>query len=177
MQSRTQRGFSLVEAAAAFAVVSILAASAAPGYLTFLDKRRVEGLAAEIATDLQLTRSEAVARNQNLKISFGLTPTGRGCYVLHTETSGSCTCADDGPATCSAGALEIKTVRAPADGRTSFRANVAGMVYESNRGTTTPGGSIDITGSSGNALRHVVSMLGRVRTCSPNGSMTRYRRC
>lgn len=177
MPSRAQRGVSLVEAAAVFAIVSILAASAAPGYLTFLDKRRVEGLASEIATDLQLTRSEAAARNQNLKISFGRTPTGRSCYVLHTAPSESCACADDGPAACYGGALEIKTVRAPADGRTSFNANVAGMVYESNRGTTTPGGSIDITDASGNALRHVVSMLGRVRTCSPDGSMTRYRRC
>jgi type IV fimbrial biogenesis protein FimT len=177
MQSRTQRGFSLVEGSATLAVASILAVSAAPGYWTFLDKRSVEGLAAEVATDLQLTRSEAVARNQNLKISFGLTPSGRSCYVLHTEPTGSCACTDAGPATCSAGALEIKTVRAPGDGRTSFAANVSGMVYESNRGTTTPGGSIDIAGAGGHSLRHVVSMLGRVRTCSPDGSMTRYRRC
>lgn len=177
MKSHTQCGVSLVEATSVLAIVSALVASAAPSYVTFLDKRAVEGLAAEIATDLQLTRSEAVARNQNLKISFGLTPDGRSCYVLHTETSSSCDCASDGPATCSSGAQEIKTARAPINGRVSFRANVANMVYESNRGTTTPGGSIDIVGTSGHALRHVVSMLGRVRTCSPDGSMARHRRC
>jgi type IV fimbrial biogenesis protein FimT len=178
MTRNPQRGVSLVETAATLTTLSILLASVVPGYQTFLDKRRVEGLAAEIGVDLQWARSEAVTRQQNVRIAFGSTPVGgRACYVIHTGPVGECACADEGPAVCSAEAQELKSMLAPADGRTVFRSNVGTMTYEFNRGTTTPGGRIDLTGAGGHSVRHVVSMLGRVTTCTPDGSMTDRPRC
>jgi type IV fimbrial biogenesis protein FimT len=176
MSHTNQRGVTLVEASAVLGVAAVLAASGVPGFGSMLERRQIDGASAELTADLQLIRSEAVSRNQNLTISFGQTPSGRGCYVIHTGPAAACTCGDTGPAQCIAGADEIKTVR-DANARTRLHANVDHMTYESTRGTTTPGGSIYVTGAGGQTLRHVVSMMGRVRTCSPDGSLPRQQRC
>ncbi len=56
-------GFSLTELLAALAVLSIILASAAPGFAAFLRGQQVRSLAQELASDLLLARSEAIKRN------------------------------------------------------------------------------------------------------------------
>lgn len=67
-------GVSLVEVLASMAVLSIILASAAPGFVSFLQSQLVRGLAQELATDLMLARSEAVKRN--LPVSVVSTSSG-----------------------------------------------------------------------------------------------------
>ena len=67
---RQHRGITLVETAATSTVLAIVIGAAAPMYQDVLRRRSVEGTAAQLAIDIQYARSEAVARNQALRIGF-----------------------------------------------------------------------------------------------------------
>lgn len=177
MQHAAQRGLTLIEVIATVAIAAVLATSAVSGFRDLLERRRIEGVAAELASDLQFVRSEAVARNQGVRISFGMTPGGASCYVIHTEPAGVCSCSATSPASCAAPARLIKAVQAPAGGKVLVQANVASMLYDPVRGTTSPAASIAVATAEGRGLRHVVNILGRVRTCAPAGGLSGYRAC
>lgn len=170
------RGITLVETAVAVAVLATLIGTAAPGLRDTLDIRRLDGAATGLATDLQLVRTEAVARQQPVRISFHQVP-GASCWVVHTGLAAQCDCSADGPAACSGGAREIKTVRLPVGERVSLHANMGSIVFDPLHGTGTPTGTLRLVGTRGRAVHHVVNVMGRVRSCSPAGAMPGYRAC
>ncbi|WP_428422551.1 GspH/FimT family pseudopilin [Methylibium sp.] len=172
-----QRGFTLVEAGATLSILAIVATLALPGFQDLLQHRHTEGVASELATDLQFLRSEAVARNQALRASFVTLPDGGTCYVLHTGAASACGCQADGSPSCTGEAQQIKTVLLPAGSRASVQANVGSIVYEPRHGTSTPAATIRVTGLDGRTVHHVVNIMGRVRSCSPRAEFSGYRAC
>jgi len=92
-------GFTTIELMIVVAITAVLIASAAPSFVDFLSKRRVDGVMAELVTDLHYARSEAVSRNATVRITFG-----PRCYVIHLAGTTSAEC-DAGTAT------PTKTVR------------------------------------------------------------------
>ena len=163
---RGSNGFTLVEACIVAAVAAITLSVAAPGFKTFIETRRLGGAAAQLATDIQFIRSEAVLRNSALRLSFHAHAWG-SCYVLHTGLAKQCTCNPDGPAQCEAGIRQIKTVQLPAGERIALQANVGSILFDPLHGTSTPTGTLKLVADSGRAVQHVVNVMGRVRTCSP----------
>lgn len=162
---RVQRGVTLVELSTTLSIIAVSTATAVGGFGDLIHKRRTEGLAAEIAADLQAARTEAVMRNRAVRISFGEDADGVRCYVLHVGASGSCDCTEGAPARCEDGATEIKTVVLPRTGHASVSANVESMLYDP-RGTVSPAATVQVKARDGRELRHVVNLLGRVRTCA-----------
>jgi type IV fimbrial biogenesis protein FimT len=65
----------------------------------------------------------------------------------------------------------------PASDRVLVQANVASILFDPMHGTSTPTGTVRVIGSNGRELRHVVNVMGRVRTCSPQGNVAGYRAC
>jgi type IV fimbrial biogenesis protein FimT len=173
---KRQDGFTLVEACITVAVATIVATGAAPSMRQLLDARRFDGAASQLASDLQFTRVSAVARNQRVRFSLQTDAAG-SCYVIHTGGAGACPCGETGPAVCGAGASEIKTVRLPASDRVLLQANVASILFDPVHGTSTPTGTVRVIGSTGRELRHIVNVMGRVRTCSAQGNAGGYRAC
>lgn len=173
---KQQRGVTLVEACIVLAVLGIVTTSAAPGMQGLLDSRRLDGVATQLATDIQYVRSEAVARNQPVRLSF-YAGSGSSCYVVHTGLSAQCTCAAGGPAQCTGDAEQIKTVVLPADQRVSVQANVGSVLFDPLHGTSTPTGTLRIVGTQGRAVHHVINVMGRVRSCSPLNTVPGYRAC
>lgn len=172
-----QRGVSLVEIMIVVSITAILLGTAVPSLQEFLAHRRLEGRALELVTDIHYVRSEAVARNRGMRISFG-SDSGGTCYVLHTGDAGDCVCSSAGTAQCSdASNFVIKNVGFATDQGVRLQANVSSMLFDPIRGTTTPAGSINFVANSGATLRHVVNILGRTRTCSPDGSVNGYKAC
>ena len=171
-----QAGLTLVEAVAAMAVAALLAGAAAPSFKQMNARRQVEAPAAELATDLLFARSEAIARNQSVRVSFQQ-PAAGACYVLHTGDAGDCVCSGTGPALCSNGAREIKTVLLPAGRPVTLQSNVASMLFHPVRGTTTPTGTVKVLGPRGYAVQHVVNLMGRVRSCAPGAALPGYKPC
>jgi type IV fimbrial biogenesis protein FimT len=162
------RGFSLIEAMVVVAVAAVVAAAAVPSLVDFIDGRRLDATATALAADLQFVRTEAVARNQPIRISFHDAPGGT-CWVVHTGAAAQCRCTDAPPAACAGGALEIKTVVLGAADRVSVRANVASIAFDPMHGTSTPTGTLRLIDGRGRAVHHVVNVMGRVRSCTPAG--------
>jgi len=164
---RRPRGFSLIEAMVVVAVIAVVATTAVPSLLDFIDGRRLDAAAA-LAADVQFVRTEAVARNQPIRISFHDAPGGT-CWVVHTGLAAQCSCGDAAPAVCSGGAVEIKTVVLAAADRVSVRSNVASIAFDPMHGTSTPTGTLRLVDRTGRAVHHVVNVMGRVRSCTPAG--------
>lgn len=172
-----QRGVTLVECCAVIAVLAVLAGAAAPAFVNHLDQRRLEGRASELGVDLQHLRSLAVSANAGMRISFGADAHG-SCYVIHRDTDGACPCTSAGVLACDTAQGDVlKTVVLPATSGLHLSANVASIRIDPKMGTSTPGGTVRLRSASGRELRHVVSIMGRVRTCSPAPGVPGHRRC
>ena len=174
--ARSPRGLSLVESLMTMAIVAIATGATLPGFKQALEQRRLEGAAAQLHTDLQLARSEAVARNRTLRLSFGSSANG-SCYVVHTGTAASCSCSDSGVPVCTAGAEAMRSVHFAADGRVQVQSNVASMVLDPAKGTVSPTGTVRVRGADGRAVHMVVNIMGRARNCSPGSAMPGYPAC
>jgi type IV fimbrial biogenesis protein FimT len=163
------RGWTLVEVLVVLALVGILAAVALPSFARMLVRRHLEGVAAQVGTDLQYLRSEAIARNAAVRIRFVATAAG-SCYVIHTGAEQGCTC-DMAAASCQAGAIALRSAAFAAESPVQVQANVDSMRVDPRHGTVSPTGTVRVVAADGGAVHHVVSVLGRVRTCSPGGQM------
>lgn len=175
-----QRGISLVEACVVMAVTATLAAVAAPSMQGMIETRRLDGAATQLATDIQFVRAVAVARNQPVRLSVYAgtgTDTGATCYLVHTGNSSDCDCFTTGPAQCSGSAVPIKTVALAAADQVTLQANVASVLFDPLHGTSTPTGTLRLIGTQGRAVHHVINVMGRVRSCSPQAAMPGYRAC
>ena len=171
------QGRSLLEIMVVLSVVAFTVGAGVPAVLDLQERYRLEGQAMELVTDLHYVRSEALARNQAMRISFNADRAG-SCYVLHTGDTDDCSCASDGTALCrDLDNAIVKTVGVAASSGIHLQANVASMLFDPGRGTTTPAGSVNLTGSGGKTIRQIVSITGRTRTCSPGGSVSGYKAC
>lgn len=171
-----QRGITLAEACCAMAIVAILVALGAPASRELLDSRRLEGVAWQLASDLRLARTEAIARHEAVRVSLHVAPGGT-CYVVHTGPADGCRCLSNGPAWCEGGAHAIRTVQLSAADRVRLESNVASMLFDPQRGTASPAGTLRLTDPRDRALHAIVNLLGRVRTCSPDARVAGYRAC
>jgi type IV fimbrial biogenesis protein FimT len=171
-----QRGITLIESCMVLAVSTILATTAAPGMQDLIAARRLDNAASQLANDIHLIRTAAVARNQALRLSF-LPRTGGSCYVIHTGSVGQCECNGSAPAVCHGNAREIKTVSIADTDQVSVTPNVSSVLFDPMHGTSTPTGTLRIVGAGGREVRHVINVMGRVRSCSPAPVVPGYRAC
>lgn len=172
-----ERGLTVVELMVAVAVVAILVALAAPSFTSFTAKRRIEGFMNEFVTDLQYARSEAVQRNANVRLTLGT-----GCYVIHLASATSASCTQSSKSIIPA-AAELKTVQLPSNSTLQL-AGGDGLVYiefdfvrgsAAFNGTDALTGKVAATSTLGSwQLTAAVQPVGRVRLCSPNGSLATY---
>ena len=164
------RGVTLVEASVVVAITAITVSTAAPSFHGFIEKQRLDGVAAQLAADIQFARAEAVQRNTALRLSVKSAGWG-GCYVIHTGAAAECSCSESGAAHCSGDAAELKTVQLPAYDGIALQGNVSSILFDPLHGTSTPSGVLKVVAASGRAVHHVVNVMGRVRSCSPEGAV------
>jgi type IV fimbrial biogenesis protein FimT len=172
---RRQHGLTLLELAIVVAITAIVAAAAASSFTALIDARRLDSAATRLAADIQLARSEAIARNQPLRLSL-FTGSGASCWIVHSGAAADCRCDDTG-AVCGAGARTIKGVVLANKERVSVAGNVASIVFDPLHGTSTPTGTLRLVGARGGAVHHVVNVVGRARSCSPDGAVPGYSPC
>lgn len=113
---RHQLGFTLIELMVTISIIGILAMVVAPSFRQMILMQRLRSINAQMVTDINFARSEAVSRQQWLGVQFGADAT-QTCYVLFTGASGDCDCTRGAGAACTAGrgSVEIKTVQVPRD--------------------------------------------------------------
>lgn len=172
----TQRGVSAVEALIVVFVLAIIVGASAPSFDSLRQRQELFGVAAQLETDLQLARSEAVARNRSLRLTLKDTD-GSTCYLIHEGPLPACSCAELERAACSVDGAIIRAAVWPAAGRVQVRANVRSMVFDPLKGTVTPTATIRAEARDGTALHQIVSVVGRVRSCSPQARVTGVPAC
>lgn len=168
------RGFTMIEMMVVVVLAAVLLAVAAPSFLSTLARKRLEGVAAELSTDIQYARSEAVQRNRAVGIVFG-----SNCYVVYVvgaTDATSCSTLNSplsplkAPPALPAG-VSLNLVPAAPRAFVAFEP-VRGMATDAS-GATELSGYVDIASSSGPwQIRAVVTRAGKVKLCSPNNSVT-----
>ena len=165
--ARRQRGTSLIETMLVLVVAAISLGSAVPGFQQSRLHRHLDGAAAQLETDIQLTRSRAVAERRSLRMTFFQDPNG-SCYVVHAGDADNCTCAASGVAQCSNGEEAARSVRYDNKHPVKLQTNVRSIVFSPNLGTSTPTGTIKLQTSPTHTVHAVVNVMGRVRHCVPD---------
>ncbi len=176
IRGRRQRGLTLLEVTIVVAIAAIVAAAAAPSFSALIDARRLDSAATRLAADIQFIRSVAIARNRSLRLSV-VAGAGATCWIVHSGAAADCACSSAAGATCGGSARAIKSVVLPGSERVSVAANVASIVFDPLHGTSTPTGTLRLVGARGRAVHHIVNVVGRVRSCSPDGAVPGYLPC
>jgi len=172
MRNAAQRGFTLIELMVVVVLVSVILALAIPSFKNTLARKRMEGVASELATDIQYARSEAAQRNAPVRIIVGA-----NCYAVHvvgTTAATNCT-------TLGTNAVNLKTVQITDGTNLVFASNnakaflefdpVRGMAVDSADADSS--GNVTVTNSAGNwQIQARVTKQGRVKLCSPNNTVT-----
>ncbi|MBA3588772.1 GspH/FimT family pseudopilin [Methylibium sp.] len=160
--NRVADGFTVIELMAVVLITAVLLTLAVPAFLDLLARRRLEGAANELSTDLHYARSEAVSRQ--LDVALTTLANGTGYEIAAAST----------PAP-----TEIKRVALPAE--LTVTGGVS-LTYTGLRGIPleTSGGDESITVSSSRTAAQLQvdnNFMGRVRLCSPDGSFKGYAPC
>jgi prepilin-type N-terminal cleavage/methylation domain-containing protein len=109
MKRTLQSGFTIIELMTVMIIAAILLVIAAPAFNDMLERRRLEGQANELVTDLSYAKSEAVQRSR--EVFLRTHPTSNTCYivaVMPDPPAGNCNCA--ATPRCTGGPTELKTV-------------------------------------------------------------------
>lgn len=191
---RHHRGLTIIELMVVVGVVGVLAALAAPSLRDFMARQRVAAINAELVTDLQFARSEAIARNRDVYVTFrtdnlaGQPP--MTCYTVHTRNLlATCDCRKPLGSACPnlQEIVEIKTVQVlrsttvtlqPQAWPANFLRFSAAQGLASWHGhpATEPENwedyRVGVESSLSGKLQSSVNITGRSQACSPNGSIS-----
>lgn len=175
-QQRSQRGLTLVECVVTLAIIVITLGAALPTFTQARERRHLEGAAAQLATDLRLTRSLAVSHRAPVRFRVQQVSDG-SCYVVHTGAAGDCQCTGTGTSSCRGSAQALRTVGFERGGPVQLASNSASMLFDADRGTVTPTGTLSLQLQGGVTIRQIVNIMGRVRSCSPGAAAVGYAAC
>jgi prepilin-type N-terminal cleavage/methylation domain-containing protein len=163
MKRTLQSGFTIIELMTVMIVAAILLTIAAPAFNDMLERRRLEGQANELVTDLSYAKSEAVQRNSNVMLRTH--PTSTGCYTIAAWTAGVGDCNCSATPRCSGGPTELKTVTL--SNNVTVTSNVR-FDFEPVRGALQPAAAASAVVSLGSRNYTVsVAANGRITPLSP----------
>lgn len=175
-------GFTVIELLVTVVIAAILLTVAVGGFGPMFARKRLEGVAADLVTDLQFARAEAAARNQRVHITFG-----SNCYLIHTPGTSTATCDDPGTGgtilkrfALAAGANESLTVSPNTLHHFSMdpiRGTSTGQDASSPPGAVADGTILVASALGSWQLRVRSNASGRTEICSPSSSTPGYREC
>jgi Tfp pilus assembly protein FimT len=162
-------GVTVVELLVVLAIVVILTMVAIPTFLSSLRIYRVTATAQNLYYSLQLARSEAIKRNQNVYITFNATDPW--CYGINVGSA--CTCAT--PSSCGLGTVSASRTEDIILTTAGLSSN--SLILEGSRGATTNGKSTLTFTIYGQALAMSVAVatLGNMQLCS--STISGYQPC
>jgi len=173
-----QRGVSLVEAMCTLVVRSLTIGSAIPSLGSLRQRAELTAAAAQLETDVQFARGQAVALNRTVLMTLR-EANGSSCYMLHTGPAANCVCNSQDPrlAVCSGGSELLRAAVFASQGAVQVRSASRSLTFDPVKGTVTPTATLRIEARDGQAIHQVVNLLGRVRSCSPQGRVAGEKAC
>jgi type IV fimbrial biogenesis protein FimT len=178
MRQTTQQGITLIEAMCVLFVVSLAVSTALPGLASLRQKADLVGAAAQLETDVQFARGQAVALNRSVQLTLRES-NGTTCYIVHTGPATNCLCSDQEPnaASCSGGSDLLRSVSFGGQGPVQVRSASKSLTFDPVKGTVTPTATLRVEARDGRAIHQIVNLLGRVRSCTPGGRVSDERSC
>ncbi len=165
---RRTRGVTLVEALCAISILATSVGLAMPSLKSWKERQALLSAAAELETDIQYARSHAVAHNVPVHLTVRTAPEG-ACYVMHTGEPDACTCTTDYGPVCNGGNADTLRYSAyPKDGIVKLLNRNTTLTFNPRLGTVTPAATFNLKASSA-TIHQIVSIMGRTRSCSPDG--------
>jgi type IV fimbrial biogenesis protein FimT len=175
---RRARGLSLVESLAVLAVLAVVAGAALPSFTAMSEGRHLQGVAAQFEADVRFAHASAALRSRSVRLSFYDAPEAPRCWLVHTGEPQDCRCeATTGAATCEAPAQLLRASVLPATLPLRLASNAASLRFSATRHTVTPAATLALSTRSGRSVQEIVSVMGRVRGCSPDGAVAGFRSC
>jgi type IV fimbrial biogenesis protein FimT len=200
LRRRAHEGLTLIELMVAVAITSVLLVLVAPSFREMIDLQRLRGTSAQMVTDVQYARTEAISRQETVGLTLGsdLTMT---CYIVHTcgglaPTACRCNCAAAPGSRCTGGPKELRTVQAlntehvqVVPIRNPSNNVITLILFDPMTGGMQPynigvGGSafalegaawskVALVRESTKSLRTMISMGGRPSVCTPSDELVR----
>ncbi|MBI5258319.1 MAG: GspH/FimT family pseudopilin [Burkholderiales bacterium] len=169
-------GLSMVEIMCTVSLLTTLAGIALPNLDAWRTRQAVLGVAAELETDIQLARSTAVALQNPIRLETQALDNG-SCYLLHTGNKHQCECIGQGQAKCLGDAKVVRLAEQPLNGGARLTTTDISVAFDPHRGTVTPTATFKVVDKHGNSIHQVVNIMGRVRSCTPNGGSSGIKSC
>ena len=178
---RHLRGFTLIELMVVVALISVILVLAIPSFTGMLARKRLEGVALELGTDLQYARSEAVQKNAQVQVIFG-----SNCYAIYVVGITAATdCTNLGMIDLINPVVPLRRVQITTGPILAFTPATVGQLFvefepvrgtaANVAGTVNMGGDVLVTSGAGNwQLQARVNRYGRMKTCSPNATVTGF---
>lgn len=161
-------GFTLVELTLVIAVLAIALTTSLPAFSTMIERQRLRAAGADVHAALLLARGEALRRDAAVAVSFAeAAGDAPWCYGLNDGEP--CDCRRSGDCATAGSPARVRQGRdfTGVALSTNFTPRQT-AVFHPARGTATPG-TVRLSNGAG-SLHVVVSSLGRVRVCSPEGA-------
>ncbi len=110
----SRNGFTLIELMVGLAVVVILIMIAAPSMRELIVLQRLKSINAELVTDIQYARGQAVVLNRDVQIRFQASP-AMTCYTLLVPNAATdCNCLTRQQGSVCLSGDELRTIQIPA---------------------------------------------------------------
>jgi len=168
-------GFGLVEMLVVMVLVCIVAATCVPLLTGLRQHRQLAAAADTLHAEIQHARSEAARLGKTVRLGFSDHPGGT-CYIIHIGNTGDCRCKDDGRAACTAGYL-LKVEWIDKKSQIVVKANVPVLSFDPDGGYGTSPGTIGLTNAAGENISHIVSFVGRIRSCTTTPGKNSLPKC
>ncbi len=174
---RRRRGLSMVEVLGVLAISVLLLGGSVPMLNDLRQGQRLQAVAALLETDIHMARSTAISTGQPVRLVAQALAGGGSCYLLHMGAPDACDCGPEGQARCEAGTAPLRHEALPATSGVSLATLSRPLVFDGRKATVTPTATLRLTARDGRAIHQVVNIMGRVRSCSPGGSVGGLRAC
>lgn len=172
-----QRGLSLVELLCSLAITLVLLGGALPMVNELRTGQALAATASLLETDLHYARSLAIGGGRPVRLSLQVLTNGRTCYAVHTGPAHACRCEGNGQSTCEGDAKLLRLEDQAGSHGVRIGPVSRSILFDGLKGTITPTATLQVTAPDGRSIHQVVNIMGRVRSCTPGGTVGGVRPC
>ena len=181
-------GVTLVELTVTLGIVAVLVAVALPSMRDFVARKRLEGIAQELVTDLRLLKSHQILNRPNLGTAIGFGRTDqKSCYILFVkgDVVENCNCAAADDVVCGAAdtlgrrPVLIRQVNIPTDSGIQLTASRTTLDVLGYNGMPRNNRTVRVSVSSSRVGEVIVSTnaTGVPSICSTSGVFGAIQKC